>query len=78
MQFKLRNPMVPFIVLCNVRNLFKYAFESAFFHARIQKNEMLHKSAIFDISSWNFKYWLILMGSITHIPVKQIKNIYFF
>ena len=27
MQFKLRNPMVPFILLGDVRNMFKYAFK---------------------------------------------------
>ena len=27
MQFKLRIPMVPFILLCDVRNMLKYAIE---------------------------------------------------
>ena len=27
MQFKVRNPMVPLILLCHVRNMFKYAFK---------------------------------------------------
>ena len=33
MQLKLRNYMVSFIMVCDVRNMFKYAFEiSQFFH----------------------------------------------
>ena len=44
----LRNPMVPFILLCDAWNMLKYAFELyVFFHARIQKNEMSYKSAMF-------------------------------
>ena len=54
MQVKLRIPTVHFILLCNVRNMFKFAFELYAFsmsHTSILKNEMSYKSAIF----WHIK-----------------------
>ena len=54
MQFELRNPMVSFILLCNVLNMLKCVFELYKHYPMISliriKNEMLYKATIFYIS----------------------------
>ena len=55
MQFKLRIPAVPFILLCDVRNMLKFAFElQAFLHILYteERNAVYGVSqSFFDISS---------------------------
>ena len=76
MQFKLRNPMVPSILLCDVRNMFKYAFSYKHFSIPcIQKNEMSYTSDIFYISGRNLQNWFIVRGTILSIPAFSKKKI---
>ena len=46
MQCELRNPMMLFILLCDVGNINMHLMYKHFTLTRIQKNEMLYKSAI--------------------------------
>ena len=79
MWFKLRNPMVLLILLCDVRNMLKYAFELyAFFHNPLHKNKMLYvRHFFFCHIKMNFKYCFILMGYITCISFFEQTKLFF-